>query len=369
MEQGHQGVGLNIHTQIHWTDHLAPICVAMGIPLLLTNEQHAQEAQALYPELQILLVDLQEITLQYLVENFDVFFQSQFWPRDDFYRQCQPWEQLYQKSVRNVHCPHGFSDKVFWHQKSAWEDILLVYGDNMFDLLKAAGTYEHLNATVRTGNYRYLYYRQHQAFFDQVVEERIWTQLDRSKPTILYAPTNNEVENLTSFFEAQQLLDQLPSDYNLVVKIHPHLEETNPAELYATMGKYEGRSNIVFIKDFPLVYPILARSNIYVGDVSSVGYDFLAFNRPMFFLNQPGLNASSDRNLFLYRCGFELKRKDYAKFYQLLESQLPFDRERYASIRQEVYRYTFGGEISFADLKEAIIQAYSSPKRFNSFSP
>lgn len=363
MESELKGVGLNIHTLIHWTDHLAPICVAMGIPLLLTDEKHAHEAQSLYPALQVLLIDLADVGLQYLVQNFDVFFQSQFWPRHDFYRQCRQWEELYQKTVRNVHCPHGFSDKVFWHEKSAWEDILLVYGDNMFDLLKVAGVYEHLQTTVRTGNYRYLYYRQHQAFFDRLVEEQIWSQLDSSKRTILYAPTHNEFENFTSFFQAHELLEKLPADYNLIVKLHPHLEVTDAPRLYSLMGKYDDRSNVIFIKDFPLVYPILARSDIYVGDMSSVGYDFLAFNRPMFFLNQLQLDASQDRNLFLYRCGFEIKPENYKNFYQLLDSQLPFDKERYGAIRQEVYRYTFGEEISFAELKKNITQACLSPRK------
>lgn len=367
MEQKYKGVGLNFNTNIHWTDHLAPLCVIMGIPLLLSNEQHAQEAQFLYPGLEVLLVDWQDINLHYLIERFDVFFQSQIWHRDEFYEQCQPWEKFYNKIVRNVHCPHGFSDKLFWFEKSAREDILLVYGDNMLDLFKEVGVAEHLNATVRTGNYRHLYYRQHQIFYDQLIKERVWSRLDQSKPTILYAPTCHDQENSTSFFQARDLLAHLPSDYNLVVKTHPLLEETDAAALYALMGKYEDKSNVVFVKDLPLVYPLLAHSDIYVGDMSSVGYDFLAFNRPMFFLNQLKRNAKQDRHLFLYRCGFEIKPEQYQQFYKLLESQLPFDRERYASIRQELYHYTFGEDVPFDVLKKKIIQAYLSPKKPENF--
>jgi hypothetical protein len=358
----YKGVGLNFNTNIHWTDHLAPICVIMGIPLLLTDEQHAKEAQSLYPGLQVLLVDWQTVTLQYLVEHFDVFFQSQLWPRDEFNRQCRPWELLYNKTVRNVHCPHGFSDKLFWFEKTACEDILLYYGHNMLDLFKEIGVTEHLNTLVCSGNYRYLFYIHHQDFYDQLIKERVWSHLDPSKPTILYAPTCHDQEHSTSFFNTQVLLDKVPSDYNLVVKIHPLLEETDPAALYALLGKYEDRDNIVFVKDLSLVYPILAHSDIYIGDMSSVGYDFLTFNRPMFFLNQLKRNAKDDRHLFLYRCGYEIKPEEYHKFYQILETQLPFDQDRYAAIRQEVYRYTFGDEVPFDALKKAIIQACSSQK-------
>ncbi len=367
----YKGIGLNINNKVHWTDHLAPICVAMDVPLLMVDEKHAEETQALYPGLQVLIWDWKELSLQSLVENFDVFFQSQFWPRSDLQRQCQPWEKLYHKTVRNVHCPHGFSDKMFWHKKSVWEDILLIYGDNMLDLLKAAGVSEHLNVIVRSGNYRYLYYRKHQAFFDQIVEKQIWSRLDRSKPTILYAPTiHHHGEELSlSFLQARELFEKLPLDYNLVVKLHPDLEETDASALYAMMGKYEGKSNILFIKDFSLVYPLLAGSDIYLGDLSSVGYDFLAFNRPMFFLNHLGRDAKQDRNLFLYRCGFEVTPDQFRNFYHLLDSQLPFDQERYAAIRQEVYRYTFGEEVSFENLKNAIVQACTSPRKLEEWEP
>lgn len=363
MAQEFKGVGLNFNTNIHWTDHLAPLCVIMGIPLLLTDEHHAQEAQLLYPGLNVLLMDWQAINLSYLIQQFDVFFQSQLWHRHDFYRQCQEWEQFYHKTVRNVHCPHGFSDKLFWFEKNVWEDILLVYGNKMLSHFKEAGVADHLNVTVRTGNYRYLYYRTHQAFYDQLVQDRIWSHLDSSKPTILYAPTCHDQEHSTSFFHAHVLIDHLPADYNLIVKVHPLLEETDAAVLFAMMGKYENKSNVIFVKDLPLVYPLLAHADIYIGDMSSVGYDFLAFNRPMFFLNQLNRDAKKDRNLFLYRCGFEIKPDQYKEFYQLLDSQLPFDQERYAANRQAVYQDTFGDEIPFDRLKESIVQAYSSPKK------
>ncbi len=311
------------------------------------------------------MINWEDFTPLYLIENFDFFFQSEPWHRHQFYANFQQLETYYGKTVRNIHCPHGFSDKIFWLQQGVWEDILLIYGKNMLDLFKELSIAEHLNATVRTGNYRYLFYLQHQAFYDQLVQDQIWSQLDCSKPTILYAPTCNDQEHSTSFLQSQDLFDQLPSDYNLVVKIHPVLEETDAAAIYATMGKYDSRENITFVKDFPLVYPILARSDIYVGDMSSIGYDFLTFNRPMFFLNQLRRNAKKDRNLFLYRCGFEVKPEQYKEFYQLLDSQLPFDQERYHSIRQEIYQYSFGEEVPFDELKQAINQALLSPKKWD----
>lgn len=357
------GVAVNRDVSAHLTDHLGPLGAILGVPLLLTTEQHAEYAQAYYPELRILLRDWEELNLQYLVEHFDIFFLSQFWSRDDFYSKCRPWEDHFKKTVRNVHCPHGFSDKVFWHEVSAWEDILLVYGENMMDLLRSAGVDSHLNLTVHSGNYRYHYYRKHQSFYDQLVEKLFWHRLDRTKPTIFYAPTYLEQEGSTSFFDAPLLLDRLPMDYNLVVKVHPNVEENDAVSLYRLMAKYDDRPNILFIKDFHVIYPLLARSDIYVGDMSSIGYDFLAFNRPMFFLNQLKRDPEKDRSVFLYRCGVEIKPEQYRDFYRIMEATLPSDNERYASIRQDVYRYTFGEEVSPESLKKAILHACALPKK------
>jgi teichoic acid glycerol-phosphate primase len=365
MGQENKGVGLNPNTYIHLTEHLAPICAIMGIPLLLTDEKHAKQAQEFYPTLQVLLMNWLDVTPEYLMENFNVFFQSQPWPRQEFYPQMQKWETLYNKTMRSVHCPHGFSDKVSWFEKNVWEDILLVYGDKMMDLFKESKVDQHLNATVRTGNYRYLYYRQHQSYYDELVEKLIWSRLNPSNPTILYAPTHNDLDNYTTFFNSEELLKQLPKDYNLIVKIHPFLEVTDEHLIYSLIGKYEKSPNILFLQDFPLIYPLLARTAIYLGDISSIGYDFLAFNRPMFFLTQEDRQNKDDRNFFLHQCGVEIKPEQYKDFYKILESELPFDQERYGAIRKKIYDYTFGKEIPFEQLKQAIIHSYSSPKKWD----
>lgn len=358
-----KGVGLNPNTYIHLTDHLAPICVIMGIPLLLTDEKHAEEASNLYPGLQTLLVGWEEVTPKYLIENFDVFFQSEPWNRQDFYAKFAPLEEKYKKVVRNVHCPHGFSDKLFWLKRCVHEDITLVYGQNMLDMFKDLKVNHFLNAYVVTGNYRYQYYQKHKAFYDRIGEE-IWSRFAKPQTTILYAPTCRDPEKTTSLWHANPIFDHLPDDYNLLVKIHPSLEETDAPLLYRTIGKYSQRGNIVFVKDLPLVYPILERADIYLGDMSSIGYDFLVFNKPMFFLNQIKRDVAQDRNVFLYRCGVEVLPEHYEKIFHLIEDHLPTDKDHFTTIRTLMYRYSFGEEIPFEQLKEAIIASYSTPKKW-----
>lgn len=361
-----RGVGLNPNTYIHLTEHLAPLCTIMDMPLLLTDEQHNQQALDLYPGLKTLLIDWEDVTPQYLYENFEMFFQSEPWNRKDFYTNFQLLEQTYQKNVRNVHCPHGFSDKVFWLQKCVDEDITLIYGENMLDMFKEFGVIDHLNAYVRSGNYRYAYYLQHQEFYDQLIEQQVWNQFaDKTKPTILYAPTCHDLEHTTSFLHAQPLFENLPAEYNLLVKIHPALEETDGPALYRLMGKYDNKGNVVFVKDLPLVYPILARAALYIGDMSSIGYDFLVFNRPMFFLNQIKRDPQRDRQLFLYRCGVTIQPEEYSKIYPFIASHLASDQSDLSKMRSQVYHYTFGENIPFNQLKNSILETYFSQKKLN----
>jgi hypothetical protein len=94
--------------------------------------------------------------------------------------------------------------------------------------------------------------------------------------------------------------------------------------------------------------------------MSSVGYDFLAFDKPMFFLNKQRRDPRTDRGLYLFRCGTEVKPDAYPLFYQILDKYLPNDKELFSDVRKATYRYTFGAERSFSDIKTDVIHAYNS---------
>src|SRR5262249_26302706 len=147
------------------------------------------------------------------------------------------------------------------------------------------------------------------------------------------------------------VIDYLPAEQNLLVKLHPRLELDDPGLYYFLVGKYEKKPNVLFLKDFPLVYPLLAKATAYIGDMSSVGYDFLPFNRPMFFLNQQKRDSKSDRALALFQCGIEIQPEEYPKIHSIIAKALPHDQEQFSEVRQKMNEYTFGRERSFADIK------------------
>lgn len=356
-----KGVGLNPLSQTHYTDHLAVVCIIMGIPLLFIDEHDFAIGKHNYPQLDARLQKYQEFNPELLIENYDILFMSDLWDRHTFREKYAPLEEKYHKTIRHVHCPHGFSDKGFYLKKCANEDITLIYGQNMIDLIKHHGAFENLNQYVITGNYRLSYFKQHREFFDNLIANEVTNKFAKKQPTILYAPTWMDMEDSTTFFDAYSyLLDGLPNSYNMIVKLHPRLELDDTAQYYHIVGKYEHKPNILFLKDFPLVYPLLAHTDIYIGDTSSVGYDFLYFNKPMFFLNKQRKDPRSDRGLFLFRCGVDIKPDAYPLIYRFIETYLPNDKEDFSKIREDVYQYTFGPERSFADIKSDIIKAYNS---------
>jgi CDP-Glycerol:Poly(glycerophosphate) glycerophosphotransferase len=357
-----KGIGVNPQSQIHYIDHLAVICILMNIPLLFIDETDYSLGKKYYPGLHCLKVDYESLYPEFLVENFDVLFFSDLWDRSKFHEKFGPFEKKYNKTMRHVHCPHGFSDKAFYLEKCILEDIALLYGQNMLDMLKNTGIFQHLPYHVITGNYRYTYFKQCRSFFDEIVKTEILNKFYAKKPVILYAPTWLDVEESTTFFDAHQyLLQNLPADYNMIVKLHPRLELDDTAKYYQIIGKYEDKPNILFLKDFPLIYPLLAYTDIYIGDTSSVGYDFLSFNRPMFFLNKQKIDSQTDRRGFLFRCGTEIMPEEYSELYKILEKKLPEDQEQFSKIRSDVYNYTFAPERSFADIKHEIIHTYNQP--------
>jgi hypothetical protein len=354
MKQKCVGLIPSHEAQIHFLDHLAVICHVLDAPLLLIKELEFNIAKTFYPEVDIRFMPYEEFSSDYLVSNFDVLILSDLWSKAAFHEKYDSLEKKYGKTLRHMHCPHGFSDKGYYLHKCAYEDILLVYGLNMLDLLKYYGVSQHLSHYAITGNYRYSYYKKHQAFYKEIINKEVLTKFDKERPLILYAPTWQDSDQATTFFDVcSNILDLLPKDYNMVVKTHPRLEWDDPTLYYQILRKYKDKKNILFLNEFPLVYPLLDCADMYIGDMSAIGYDYLVFNKPMFFLNTKGRNLINDRTL-LYSCGVEIFPDQMMDIYTIIADSLSSDKERYTQFRQVLYDYTFGAERSFAEIKEDV---------------
>lgn len=337
-----KGIALNPIGQKQYIDHLAPASILLGIPLLFHTEEDLQAAKKFYPGLKCLYLPFEEFSPEWVIAHYDFSLLSDQWHRDSLHAKFELLEMKYGKKMRNLHCPHGYSDKGFYLKDCAFEDICMVYGNRMLKMFDEWEVAHRLNPYLLVGNYRYHYFLEHKEYLTSLVEEEVLGKFEELKPLILYAPTCVDQENATSFFEATELLiKKLPAEYNLIVKLHPRLEEDNPAKFLSLIAKYEGNPNVLFLNDFPLIYPLLSKVDIYIGDVSSVGYDFLAFDRPMFFLNQLKKKYPEDGSAYLFQCGTVVNPEDYSSLFSIMEKALPQDKERFSRKRGEIGEETF----------------------------
>ncbi len=339
-------------------DHLGILSAILKIPLIVAEEKTFQLAKHYYPQIDLFLMSMADLSMDFLCNHFDVIFESgKFWSLE-----LKPFMKLlYQKKMRFVFCPHGNSDKGHSLKDHPEQDISLVYGNHLHDHLQKIGALNKIQSIIATGNYRHLFYQKYKIFYDRVAEGEIFSRFKQQRKTILYAPTWQDRENPTSFFEAtEELIMQLSPTYNLLIKLHPFLIEDHLANVLSIQDRYEGHPGVYFVDDFPPIYPLLNRVDIYLGDYSSIGYDFLAFDRPLYFFNPiegPAIESSPARYTGLANCGIEIPHSQKNRLNQFFQKTVDLSQSDLSPMRKKMYNYTFGKEKSLETLRKEIVKA------------
>lgn len=328
--------------QFNYLDHLAPICYFLNIPLITNNEEISIAAKKYYPKVKVLFIDNLNIHF-YVAKNFDIIIscitKSLFDANFKFHQ-----DQL-NKNIQIVWCPHGNSDKgktCQFFESLLNEKLVLVYGKKMIDFLKEKKVFHTISQVIEIGNYRLEYYKKFKNFFDNILINEVLKKFKTKKKIILYAPTWKDAENSSSFeknFEI--LLKTLPEKFNLIIKLHPNLIEKFNFEIEMFKLKNE-KNNILFLENFSLIYPLLNVVDVYLGDFSSIGYDFLFFKKPMFFLQSENLILNSD----LYKCGELIKDEN---IYDIIEKGII--KHKYKNQIKKMYDYTFKSYGKIQNLK------------------
>jgi hypothetical protein len=303
----HRAAGLIYGPLEHHLDHLAPFCSLMQIPLILTDEVFLKKAQLYYPDLELLYSESLEDPFE-VVRAFEAIFYS---------TPCCMFDEVFfiaeaslRKKMKTIWLPHSNSDK---GHASVFMKGLKVF-----------------QPCINLGNFQLEYYCRHRRFYDSLIIQKLTLP---SKKIALYAPARQDGENSTSFFEAaHRLIDQLPSDILLLIKLHPNLEKDICVLQFILQN--ETHYHIRFLSGFTPLYPVLEKADLYLGDMSSVSYEFLTFNRPMFFFN-PTHRDPIDRGLYLHQCGQTLHPDQIFHIFAHDQSYL-------TPVRQETYAYTFG---------------------------
>lgn len=279
------GIGILPGYRPQYIDHLVPLCHLLEIPLLVTDERIETLVTRYYPPLEIIVQAPEDYILN--LDSYDLLVYVEY---ARLATGAFQFHEYHAKTpARSLISLHGNPDKyhnAFWLERLNDEDLILAYGPQLIDLLRSKGVSKEV---IRCGNYRLAYYEEHKAFFDArcPIQEAI----------TLYAPTWNN---------PQLSLDDVPEGAH--VKLHP----LTPHEEFP-------------LSSYPPIYPLLSRVEKLIGDYSSIGYDFLYFDRPLEFIHTA--------------------------------EKTPLHAATTSQQRQELYTYAFGDAKPLDELKEEIIHA------------
>jgi CDP-Glycerol:Poly(glycerophosphate) glycerophosphotransferase len=335
------GIGILPQQHLSYVDHLVPLCQIMHIPLLVTDPWMKELIEMYYPPMEIVLAEPDDYNLNPFLEGYGTFFYVDFFRKGDGSFQFKDYFSTHR--ARSVISLHGNPDKyweIYWIEQLSDEDLVLAYGPQLLEMLAYRGVRKQ---PVICGNYRLEYYKLHESFFDQKLP------FQKQKETILYAPTWSGLSrtaeqrvNYSPFFDVYRtVFDTLSDRYQLIVKLHPHLIKLMPDKVDEIVQEYP---HIYFLQHFPLIYPLLKQIDLYLGDYSSIGYDFLYFDRPLFFLH-------TSEKTPLQEYGQRMCKEDLP---HLIEKT--FERKR-------LYSHVFGEEKNLSQLKQDIEDACRSHPR------
>lgn len=332
----------------HYIDHLAPLASLLSIPLFTSDGETAEMVREFYPKMELFLEP--PSSLPHHAAALSSLFLTSL-PRPLF-------EQIFflpisfeQKELRSIWVPHGYSDKgnsAPFFEGLSQENYALFYSEKMRQTV--APHIPHLKDFLLTGNYRLPFYLAHKEFYASLIEKKIDAKLEGKGRLFLYAPTWNDAEGSSSFQDAiEPLCSHLPTGDRLIIKLHPNLQIQLPGLIQRIKTQYEENQSILFLDQFPPIYPLLDKVDALLTDRSSIGYDALCFGKPLLFFGKR-------ENDPLHRCGPSLPKKPGKELYSLIDKLLPHDEFDFSEQKKELCAKAFGPPVSLPLLKEELTQ-------------
>jgi len=330
--------------QEHYLDHLGPLAAILNIPLITNHPHIAKLAKHYYPLLKTIILSDLELP-PFITNNFDIIFNCLPAP---LFKQLI-W--LYNKQPLSIWIPHGHSDK---GANSAYftglkeEDYIFTYGKKMGAMIEKNA----INTHHFFGNYRSHFYQENSSFYTSLSQLEI--PLPKN-PTILYAPTWQDDQQSSSCSQiAKHLISTLPNDINLIIKPHPHLFKQTLELLDDLDTLCSEKDNAIFLKSFPPIYALIDNIDIYLGDMSSVGYDCLYAGKQLFILKKHPIPHPIDS------CSKILSPDQIIDFYSLVKSALQNSSPSIKRRQEELRDLIFQPKKNCTEIREEIITKINS---------
>lgn len=310
---------LDLHFTNH-LDHFVPLCDLLHATLFVYSSEDEKVLTTYYPKVQYRYIQQDQTMFRMLAEYADILITST--AETGEYLSMQTFLQT-KKQLPYIFLPHGQSDKAYAASRMVTHaPYRFVYGKYMQEQLIEQGAV--VSSQFLVGNFRLEYYQKHRSFFDKHIPRETFTK----KQTILYAPTWNDHEHSSSIKQGFILIDTLARSFNVIIKLHPLTLRDQPGYYYAFEEKVKEYPHIWFASNQPCIYPILSASDAYLGDYSSIGYDYLYFNRPLFFLS-PSTATKCEKGNKLHACGHIISSVEEIVSYMEQPDMLKNTREHY----------------------------------------
>jgi hypothetical protein len=235
--------------------------------------------------------------------------------------------------TRAVQIFHGMSDKPFTYERDFSNYIkCLCVGQRQLDRLRQAACNRTIQATLIG----------YPKFDNPPTTEPLF---ENNCPTIIYCPTwrKESISSIEIFLSNPEIIVRLALDYNLIIKPHPNI--FNPDRQFYDQSIVDQLEVIAQIPNVKLmrsgnVMPWYAQADLFIGDISAAGYEWLYYNKPMVFLNpQPSRLQASEAFTaltYLWQCGEICS--SIADLPHLVEAGLRQDH--YQSIRESILHYS-----------------------------
>ena len=181
--------------------------------------------------------------------------------------------------AKMIHFRHGAGDRAPSSEKRLKAfDLIVVPGQK--DIERAVDTHHIDRDRLRSGGYVKLDYLRNMP----TLHERFF---DNDRPVVLYNPHFDT--SISSWNHAEQVIERIRADgrYNLIVAPHIRIaEDMDEAEIARWAAMAEKDRIIVDLSSDRLIDMTYVRAaDIYLGDMSSQLYEFLAEPRPVAFIN------------------------------------------------------------------------------------
>lgn len=345
----------------HHIDHLAPWCELLRAPLAVDGRAELAAAARPYPAIRWTALAGTDARA-----DFTAFAQRVRGLAPRVLLISELFERWHLRELfggrtapRIVYVPHGFSEKrQGWARETAYQDVAVLYGEHARDQLTDLGVAGILEREVVSGNLRHAWHRRHHAHFRAQLGGLAASP--RADRTVLYAPTWTDAIGSSSFFDAfVPFVNALPARWRMIAKLHPHLERHAPVvDALETLARGH---DVHLVRGSPLTFPFLELADVYIGDMSALAYDYLAFGRPMFFTHatRGGPADASDSRLFA--CGTVIAPERYAEFPRIVDAGVGRDEERHGEARRALDRYTHAPFPGFDALARAVDSATDGP--------